>query len=300
MVTENYIKTTEKFFCEKCDFKCCKKGDWTRHITTRKHIKGVNGDVLVTIDDILLNHTCDKCSKTYHSRNGLWTHKKKCLANNILEKKEENNEIIVKDNQIEKLTNLVLEVLKQNQELTKQIIETSKPNYITNNNCTTNNKFNLNIFLNEKCKDAINMSDFIESLQLSLTDLEKVGTQGFIQGISNIFVNGLKALDVCKRPLHCSDFKREILYIKDENKWEKEDEDKQHITKAIKQVAHKNIKQIPIWVKENPNCKDSQSIKNDEYLHLISNSMGAGSHQEDEYNMKGIIKNIAKEVIIEK
>jgi hypothetical protein len=144
------------------------------------------------------------------------------------------------------------------------------------------------------------MSDFIESLQLSLSDLEKVGTQGFIQGISNIFVNGLKALDVCKRPLHCSDLKRETLYIKDEDKWEKEDSEKHKITKAIKQVAHKNIKQIPHWVKENPNCKDSKSVKNDKYLQLISNSMGAGSLQEDEHNMKFIIKNIAKEVTIEK
>jgi len=300
MVTQKTPKKNDKFVCNICDFKCIKNSEWIRHLYTLKHNKGVNGDVLVTEGVTILNYECDKCSKIYHSRNGLWNHKKKCLSTNILEKKEE-NEIIVKDNQIEKLTNLVLEVLKQNQELTKQIIETSKPNYITNNNCiTNNNKFNLNIFLNEKCKDAINMSDFIESLQLSLSDLEKVGTQGFIQGISNIFVNGLKALDVCKRPLHCSDLKRETLYIKDEDKWEKEDSEKHKITKAIKQVAHKNIKQIPHWVKENPNCKDSKSVKNDKYLQLISNSMGAGSLQEDEYNMKFIIKNIAKEVTIEK
>jgi hypothetical protein len=194
----------------------------------------------------------------------------------------------------------VLEVVKQNQELTKQIVELSKSSNIINNNCTTNNKFNLNVFLNEQCKDALNITEFVNSLQLSISDLENVGSKGFINGISNIFVNGLKELDIYKRPLHCSDVKREVLYIKDEDKWEKENEENQKLKNAIIQISNKNIKQIPIWVKQNPNCKNACSKKNDEYLQLISNSMCGSSHEEELTNIKYIIKNIAKEVIIDK
>lgn len=287
MVTEKTPNNLEIFECVICDFKCSKKSDWRRHTSTRKHEKRVNGDSLAPN---CIVYTCAKCLKIYESRNGLWTHKKKGC------------EEIKKVNQIDTLTNLVIEIIKQNQELTKQLIETSKPSYITNNNCinTTTNKFNLNFFLNDHCKDAINISEFVDSLNLSLNDLEQVGTQGFTSGISNIFVNGLKELDISKRPVHCSDLKREILYIKDEDRWEKDDLDKHKLTKAIKQVAHKNIQQIQHWVKENPNCKDAQSVKNDEYLQLISNSMGASTLQEEETNVKIIIKNIAKEVIIDK
>jgi hypothetical protein len=167
-------------------------------------------------------------------------------------------------------------------------------------NNTTNNKFNLNFFLNEKCKDALNIMEFVNSLQLQLKDLEQTAKLGFVEGISKIFVNGLKELDIHKRPIHCSDIKREVLYIKDEDKWEKENIEKEKITKAIKSDVHKNIKQIPEWVKQNPTCKDSTSKKNDEYLKLISNNMSGIDNEEVETNMNKIIHNISKEVVIEK
>jgi hypothetical protein len=135
---------------------------------------------------------------------------------------------------------------------------------------------------------------------LQLTDLELVAKNGFVNGISQIFVNGLKELDIYKRPIHCSDFKREILYVKDEDKWEKDSLDKELITKAIKTIAHKNVKQIPYWMKENPKCKDVNSEQNNEYLHLVSNIMSGSTYQEETDNVKGIIKNIAKEVVIDK
>lgn len=144
------------------------------------------------------------------------------------------------------------------------------------------------------------MSEFVNSLQLSLSDLENIGSKGFVNGISNIFVNGLKELDIYKRPLHCSDLKRDVLYIKDEDKWEKENEENKKIKNAIIQISNKNIKQIPIWVKQNPSCKNTSSKKNDEYLRLISNSMYSSSQEEELTNIKYIIKNIAKEVIIDK
>lgn len=291
MVTKKAPKNAEKFECKTCDFVSCKHSDYKRHILTRKHENGVNGDALVTkkAPKSAEFYECKNCSKQYLSRNGLWSHSKKCL-----------NPPVADTNDVTSLTNLVLQVVKQNQELTNQIIELSKNNNIINNNCTTNNKFNLQFFLNEQCKDALNISEFVDSLQLTLTDLENVGTKGFVYGISNIFVNGLKELDVYKRPLHCSDLKREILYIKDENKWEKENEDNKKLKNAIIQISNKNIKQISTWAKQNPNCKDGSSKKNDEYLHLINNSMSGSSREEELTNIKNIIKNIAKEVIIDK
>jgi hypothetical protein len=142
--------------------------------------------------------------------------------------------------------------------------------------------------------------DFVNSLQLQLKDLEQTGKLGFVEGISKIFVNGLKELDVYKRPIHCSDMKREILYVKDEDKWEKENIEKEKITKAIQKVVHKNIQQIPDWVKQNPTCKDSDSKKNDQYLQLLINSMSGSDKEEVETNMNKIIHNISKEVVIDK
>ena len=297
MVTEKAPKTAKIFECKLCDFICSKSNDYSRHQLTRKHEKRVKCDALVTLGvKYTETYKCEKCFKQYFSRNGIWAHSKKCNPKQINTTSEQNTA----SPDVTSLTNLVLEVVKQNQELTKQIVELSKNNSIINNNCTTNNKFNLQFFLHEQCKDALNITDFVNSLQLSISDLENVGSKGFIHGISNIFVNGLKELDIYKRPLHCSDVKREILYIKDEDKWEKENEDNQKLKNAIIQVSNKNIKMIPAWVKQNPNCKDGNSKKNDEYMRLISNSMYGSSQEEELTNIKNIIKNIAKEVIIDK
>jgi hypothetical protein len=210
---------------------------------------------------------------------------------------------VVKENK--EFKDLIVEQNKQNLELQKQVIElASKSNAIVTNNTTnnsiTNNRFNLNFFLNEKCKDALNIMDFVESLQLQLSDLEQTGKLGFAEGISKIFVKGLKALDIYKRPIHCSDVKREVLYVKDENKWEKENLEKQKIKKMIHHITNKNIKQISEWVKLNPNCKDSNSKKNDEYIKMICNSMCGIDPEETETNMNKIISNVVKEVVINK
>jgi hypothetical protein len=190
---------------------------------------------------------------------------------------------------------------KQLLEQNNKLIELSKHNTNTViNNTTNNNKFNLNFFLNEKCKDALNLMDFIHSIQLQLKDLEKVGQLGYVEGISKIFVNGLKQLDVYKRPVHCSDIKRETLYIKDEDKWTKENEEKDKIKKAIQHITHKNIKNISNWVEENPTCKDNTSNKNDEYMKLISNCMSGESEEEQTSNINKIISNVAKTVVIDK
>ena len=166
-------------------------------------------------------------------------------------------------------------------------------------NNTTNNKFNLNFFLNEQCKDALNITDFINSLQMQLKDLENFGTLGYVQNISKIFIKGLKSLDICKRPIHCSDLKREILYVKDQNAWEK-DKEQSNMTSAIKKIAHKNIKQIPEWENANPTFMDIDDKKNDQYMKMVDQVMGGATTEDDINNYNKIIKNVIKEVVVDK
>ena len=187
-------------------------------------------------------------------------------------------------------------IIEQNNQIIK--LSQEKGTHIHNN--TIHNKFNLNFFLNEQCKDALNITDFIHSIKLKLTDLEKVGQLGYVEGISQIIVNRFKELDIYKRPVHCSDIKRETLYVKDENQWLKEDIDKRKIKNCIHQITYKNIQTIPKWVEENPSCKDNTSNKNDEYMKLISNCMIGDCKEEQTNNVNKIISKIAKEIIIDK
>ena len=227
------------------------------------------------------------CGKMYKHMSSLCNHKNEC----VFDFRHDNFD----------MKKLVMDVVKQNQELSKQIIElsSSKNVSIVQNNTTTihNNKFNLQIFLNETCKDALNLTDFVDSLQLSLTDLENFGDNGFVDGISKIFVRGLEELDISKRPIHCSDLKRETMYIKNSDVWEKENEEKNHLKKAIVCISDKNITQIPQWKKENPEYRDGESKKNDQYMHIINESI---TKETDDDNFHKIIKNVAKSVMIDK
>jgi len=300
-------KNAKIFNCENCDFSCSKKSEWSRHIATGKHQKQAEEDIL---DDKktpknATPYNCE-CGKKYKHRQGLWKHQKICKVYydiKILEIKEEKKDIKM-------LTDLVLDVVKknqelttQNQELTSKIVDICKNNnqtIITNNNINSNNKtFNLNVFLNETCKDAMNIMDFVDSLKLQLADLESVGKLGFVEGISNIIVKNLKALDVHKRPVHCSDSKREVMYIKDENKWERENEDKLRLRKVIKKIANKNSRLLPQFKEQHPDCGKSDSKFADQYNKLIIEAMG-GSGNEDVDNENKIIRKIAKEVTIDK
>ena len=307
METKKNEKNTPKFFCEICDFKCFAKSDWDRHITRPKHAKNSEWKHLETEKQKKTFFTCEKCGKNYKNRDGLWKHKKKCEHFLSNENKFEN------ENKLN-LTELVLEVIKQNQELIMQNNESQKQNQELQksiidickngtinqfNSVNSHNKtFNLQFFLNETCKDAMNITDFANSIQLQLTDLENVGKNGFVAGISNIIIQNLKQLDVTKRPIHCSDHKRDIIYVKDENQWfndSKEMPENQKLKKVIKQIAHKNICMIPEWKAKYPDCIYSDSRKSDQYNHIVYESM-----DHSELNSEKIIKKIAKEIIIEK
>ncbi len=295
-------KLCSKYFCKYCDYYTCKKSSFDNHNLSAKHQKRIKGDVLVTPGDEImpklcsLKYQCENCDKCYESRNGLWKHKNSgvCIQNY-------NHQLHA--NNIDK--ELIVTLLKQNNDLQTQIIELCKDKSIithTNSHNTTTNShnkaFNLQFFLNETCKDAMNIGDFVDSLKLQLSDLEKVGEDGYIEGISSIIVKNLKELDVTKRPVHCTDKKRETVYIKDNNIWEK-DEDKSKMHKLIKRVASKNIKMFDTFRETHPDCKQYHSKHNDKYNKIIYESMGGKGDDDFEKNEK-IIKNVLKEVVVNK
>jgi hypothetical protein len=244
------------------------------------------------------------CGNKYKYDSGYYRHKKKCDKYLNQENNMSEAEVALKyQEKLDHLTNVVLNVVNQNNELTKKIVELSSKTTMTNCNNTNNshNKtFNLQIFLNEECKDALNIKDFIESIQVQISDLENTGKNGYVEGISKIFINNLEQLNTHSRPIHCSDSKREILYIKNDNQWTKDDEQKTNLSKAIKEVANKNIKQISEWQKLNPEYNDPDSKQNDKYMKIVLNSMSGSTVEEQKNNINKIIKNVTKEVIIEK
>jgi hypothetical protein len=298
-------KNIKFFCCEICDFKCSKKGDWNRHILRPKHINLTSSNITSDKKNISLSqYTCQICNKVYRSRNGLWNHTKKC-------KKEiniDNNAVEIKDSII--TTDLILDLIKDNKEMKQIILEQNNTinnlvkNGITTNNTlinnnSNNNTFNLQFFLNETCKDAMNISDFVDSLNLQLSDLEDVGKLGYVEGISNIIIKNLKLLDETKRPVHCTDKKRETIYIKDQGQWEKEDDNKTKLRKSIRKIAHKNIRLITQFREKYPECKKSESIISDRYNKMIIEAMGGPGDNTLEKEEK-IMKNIAKTVVINK
>ena len=296
-VCKNIVK---KWTCEKCAFKCSLKTDYERHILTAKHQKSTvwQPNYVKHINPVF---TCEICNKEYKDRSGLWKHKKKCTTTIssiiIAENDDEEEEESKPDMHL--LTGLIIEMMKSNQDLQKSLIEVCKDkNSITHNNNMINshNKtFNLQVFLNETCKDAMNLTDFVNSLQIQLSDLENVGKNGFVAGISNLIIENLKALDVTQRPVHCSDQKREVIYIKDQDQWSKEGPGNFNLKKAIKQIAHKNICMIPEWKTKYPDCVYSESKKSDLYNHIMYEAM-----DNNEANSEKIIKRIAKEMGIHK
>jgi hypothetical protein len=294
---KNLKKNLPRFFCEFCDFKCYMKCDWDRHLLRPKHLKHENGNNLATILD-KKTYFCD-CGKKYTTKSGLWKHNKFCCKiNNSNDNDNENTNMTNKDD-------LINHLMKDNQELKNLVLEVLKngfSNTNTNNinNINSNNKtFNLNVFLNETCKDAMNITDFIDSLKLQLSDLENVGEVGYIEGISNIIIKNLNALDITERPIHCTDKKRETMYIKDEDKWEKEDENKAKLHKLVRKVSNKNINLISEFQKMHPEYRKCSSRVSDQYNKIVIESMGGKGDNEYEKEEK-IIKRVAKEVFVDK
>ena len=308
----NKVPKNAEFYCEHCHFRCFKKSNYIIHTNTKKHMYRVDGNELENAEmKINANHNCE-CGKNYTTLSGLWKHKKTCdnintnLVNNDTEPyiKNSNNNTTDKDE-------LINYLIKENQEFKSMILEFVKKdsynqcnntNTLSNNNNSNNNNktFNLNFFLNETCKDAMNMKDFIKSLEMSLPELEKMGELGFAEGMSRVFVDRLNQLDVTQRPIHCSDVKREIIHIKDDNKWEKDNANLDRLRKIIKQLTHKNILRVDDWKKENQGCTEYNSRKNDQYLRINMEAIGPVDDGEVKRDFGRIIRRVAENTAIDK
>jgi hypothetical protein len=295
------LNKTPKYECKICDFNCSKNCDYQRHISTLKHIHRVNDNGGVFFN---AKHICLVCNTHYKHASGLSRHKKICK--NIEPIKSIPLQV---DDPMQ--TSLILELVKQNQEFKQMLIEQNKTilevaknsqvNNNTMNNSNNNNKtFNLQFFLNETCKDAMNMKDFIKSLELSLPELEKMGEIGFAEGMSRVFVNRLNSLDITKRPIHCSDVKREIIHIKDDNKWEMDNANLDRLRKIIKQLTIKNILKVDDWKKANQGCTEYNSRKNAQYLKINMEAIGPVDDAEVKRDFGKIIRRVAETTAIDK
>ena len=339
MATKNSSKILVKLFCEPCDYKCCRTGDFNKHLTTRKHLMTTSTTSKIErklfcencdytcynkcdFDKHLLTakhrrttellskvFACDHCNKEYKHHSSLWKHKNICRSRDniqleIIPEITEDSSIkditigLIKSNTADtpSLEVIIVELIKSNTELQKQVIELCKNG--TNNNNTTNNnqKFNINVFLNDKCKDAINLSDFIKNIEVSREDIQNTGRLGFVDGISKIIIDNLKQLDVTERPIHCTDVKRETMYIKDEDQWNKEGDDTK-MRNVIQTVSRKSIKTLQEWKQVNPDYEDGYSEFSQDCLSMQRHSV-AGDDREVYYPK--VSKIVAKGVIVDK
>jgi hypothetical protein len=298
----NLLNSAFKYYCNCCHYGTSKKSSFNDHNLSAKHKRETESKQIETPGNAILPKLffCENCEKEFKNRSGLWKHNKNCKNKNDIDKKNEEptdkqlmmmvvqqNVMLIKENQ--EFKNLILEIVKK---------DTTINNTTTHTN-SHNKTFNLQFFLNETCKDAMNIMDFVDSIKLQLSDLENVGKLGYVDGISKIIVSNLNSLDETKRPVHCTDSKREVMYVKDEDKWEKENESKQKMRKVIKHVAHKNTKLLKDYKTKYPGCEKSESKYSEKYDKLIIEAFGGKGDNDDEKENK-IIRNIAKEVTIEK
>ena len=288
MLTKNSAKIRSEFVCINCNYATSDKKDYNKHIATAKHKNNTNVDITLTNigkkSENIIEFICS-CEKKYKSRQGLYAHKKKCkLLQNGLLVDSSNSQITLAN----ELTNdLIIKLLNDNKEMREIIIKQQDQisellpkignNFITNNN--NNNKFNIQVFLNERCKDAINMSDFIKSIQVSLQQLDYTKQNGLVNGLSNVIIENMSKLGLYQRPIHCTDIKRESLYIKDDDNWEK-DVNKEKIRKAIKDVSTKQFCALSKWTKENPDFQNNEHKQN-YYTHTLVAIGNSKEHNEE-------------------
>ena len=307
MINKKEPKRAEQYYCADCDFICSKIGNYNRHLLTAKHKMITNDNEKNSKKNIEKPiHKCPNCPKVYKFASGLSRHMKICCPV-IQEPTVSNNEMINLIKQNQEVVDLLVEEKKKNEKLENQLIEVAKEGKTINNTHNTHNthntnntQFNLNVFLNEDCKDAVNLIDFIQNLKLSLKDLESMGQLGYVNGMQRIFTNALNDMDVTERPIHCTDIKRETVYVKDKDKWELETGDKSKLKATLHRIEEKNLDLIPEWQKENPNCEIMNSRENADYINLSLSSLGSDNQKEKDKQENKIIKSVLKEVTVDK
>jgi len=308
MLTKKVPNSSIIYECKSCNYKTVRKSQYDRHITTAKHEKLTK--LTENVPKSSTPYMCCICNKEYKSRMGLWQHKQICQQ--TLDDESLDNAFIKQPNN--DIAQTMMHLIKQNQDLivsnqefkelivqqNNTIIELSKKDTTTNNNNTTNNnqKFNLNFFLNNTCKDAMNMSEFIENMEVQFEDIENIGRDGYVTGMTNMILSRIKNLEVTKRPMHCTDLKRETIYIKDNNVWEK-DNDNTKLHSMIQCIAHKNYAILPAWRDKNPDCLDSDTSKFDFCIKMMTNLLGDAGEGQVKLDNK-VIRNLSKHINVEK
>lgn len=307
MITEIVPKNPKKFICSDCHYSTCNKKDYSKHLITAKHIKITNDTQMSPKIPVLL--TC-VCGNTYKYKSGLSRHNKICTytessssqystdVGNTIEHDKDNTEV-------QMLSKTIFELVKQNNQFKELLLEQNQKimeitgNIGNNNTINSNNKFNLNVFLNEKCKNAMSLTDFIKSINLTVQDFIETGERGFINGISDIIVERINNMELHDRPLHCTDLKRETVYIKDEHKWEKDD-DKNKLRKAVKSIARKNEQMRPIWYEETPDVEIMGTDNYEKFFKYSESALGGCGREETKLFEDRVMKNVLKEVTINK
>ena len=316
-------KVAPKIFnCEKCKFITNNKNNFEKHILTNKHLDIMSEDknpkkMQRTSEKTIVSYNCEKCNYLTKSKKDYIKHLDTQKHVNIcLLYEKHKKEIIVPPDDLTMKT-MFIEIMKQNTELQHTVIELSKiksqdttiattnnnNNNNNNNNTTnntTNNQFNLQFFLNDTCKDAMNIDEFINSLKVTMEDFENTGKLGYVEGITRIIINGLNQVDTTKRPIHCTDVKRETVYIKSDDSWEKENPDKEKLKKAVKQVARMNLSQLPTWQRENPASEVLDTREHCQYVKYSLAALGGVGDRAEEQNIDKIMRNVIKETIVDK
>ena len=304
MLTEKSQKNIPKFICKNCDYKSSKESDYKKHLLTRKHLNAYI-DLQESPETSPKLYTCANCNKSYTFRQSLYNHKKKCqevlIIEHPLEEKPDIIDLLINENK--EFKNVIIELFKNNSELQKQMMEVCKNgnvnNTTINNNNSHNKTFNLQFFLNEQCKDAMNIMDFVNTFQLQFSDFERIGEVGYVEGISKIIIDKLSEMDIYKRPIHCSDAKREIMYVKDKDVWSKENATNSKMRLAIRHISKKNSDMIRPWLVKHPGALYSDHHLSDAYQMMIIESMGGNSGTLEQCENK-IIRKISKMVLIDK
>ena len=319
MDNEKTPKSKKKYYCEKCNFTCSKNNEYMRHLSTAKHKKSEMDNEKTPKN--ATPYMC-LCGNEYKHASGLSKHKKKCtyIQNPSKKETEEDSEDMSKPSKEKYLELMNAELMKQNaglkevnaglKEVNTELQEVVKQNNVimkealeTVKNAkgnTINNNININFFLNDTCKDAMNITDFIDTLKIGMGDLDNFGKGGFIEGVSNVIIKRLNELTVQERPIHCTDVKRKSLYLKDKDTWNKEDPEMNNMKKMIDSVRHKNMLKLPEWQEENPSSKVLSTPKNREYINIANKVMGGATDAEDEHNYKSIISKVSNATILTK
>lgn len=291
------------YACDKCDYVTSNRKDYGKHLTTRKHLLAKEG---LTLNRL----SCPFCLKTYKHQSSMCKHKRICDKRTVSGQPDQSDDLIEllktqnqiqkdyidllskqKEDQLKELTTMFMKLVDENKEMIK--IATAVPGNIVNN--TINNKISINVFLNEYCKNAMTLRDFIENIRITMDDLFRTNNLGYNVGISDIFIRSLNELDSNERPIHCSDQKRLQFYIKEENRWNKDNGDKMNT--AISKIAHKHILKMKEWEQEHPNWINNEK-EAEQYVKMLHNLMGGENEDEQNKNAREIMKNIGNVVLI--